>query len=253
MTGRVVLVTGASRGVGARTATLLADAGAELVLNYRTHHVLAEKVARAVAAHGPRPLTVRADLTDPEQTAEMFRQVDQVVGRLDAVVLNASGGLEPDRDPGYATRLNVEAQVRVLDLALPRMPIGGRVVYVTSHQAHFHGTDRADSVPEYEPVAASKRAGEDAVRARSAELDRRGVTLRVVSGDVLERTATSLLLERARPDVFRRRREMLGGSLLSVDEFAAAVAAAAIGPAAPHGSTHYVGAVAPTAHRPTSG
>ena len=60
-------------------------------------------------------------------------------GRLDVLVLNASGGLERGADPGYAMRLNCDAQVRLARLALPLMPPGGRIVFVTSHQAHFHG------------------------------------------------------------------------------------------------------------------
>jgi 3-oxoacyl-[acyl-carrier protein] reductase len=239
--GSVALVTGASRGVGARVAALLAEAGADVVINYRTHGVLAERTARIVTGLGQRALPLRADLTDAERTTWMFEQVAEVFGRLDVLVLNASGGLEHDRPPDYATRLNVEAQLRATDLALPLMSAGGRIVFVTSHHAHFYGS--RPTVPEYAPIAASKKAGEEGLRARLPELAARGVDLLVVSGDVIERTATAVLLERARPEILRQRRAVLGGRLLGVEEFASAVASAALDPGATSGSTVYVGSI----------
>jgi NAD(P)-dependent dehydrogenase (short-subunit alcohol dehydrogenase family) len=239
--GTVALVTGASRGVGARTATLLAEAGADVAINYRTRRLLAERTARTVTELGRRALTLEADLTDAERTTWMFEQVKEAFGRLDVLVLNASGGLEQDRPPDYATCLNVEAQLRATDLALPLMPAGGRIVFVTSHHAHFHGS--RPTVPEYEPIAASKKAGEERLRARLPKLAAKGVDLLVVSGDVIERTATAVLLERARPELFRQRRAVLGGQLLGVDEFASAVASVALAPSVTSGATVYVGSI----------
>lgn len=81
--------------------------------------------------------------------------------------------------------------------AKPAKP-GGRVVFVTSHQAHFHGLK---SVPaEYIPIAESKRACEDSRRAMRADLAQRGVSLSVVSGDMIEGTIIVRLLERRDPD-----------------------------------------------------
>ena len=73
----------------------------------------------------------------------------------------------------YALQLNRDAQVRVLETALPVLREGSRVVFVTSHQAHFIRT--TPTMPEYEPVALSKRAGEDALRERIPALTERGL------------------------------------------------------------------------------
>lgn len=238
MIGKTALVTGASRGVGARTAVLLATAGADVVINYRERKVLADRVSQDIVRLGRRAPTARADLTDPGAIRRMFTTVARTFDKLDVLVLNASGGLEKDRPPDYARRLNVDAQLQVVDLALPLMPVGGRVVYVTSHHAHFYG--QQPTIAEYEPVAASKRAGEDALRVRLDELTERGLRLVVVSGDVIERTVTAVLLERARPEIFQHKRTLLG-KLLNVDEFATAVARAARDPGLDHGTTIYVG------------
>jgi acyl-CoA synthetase (AMP-forming)/AMP-acid ligase II len=83
-------------------------------------------------------------------------------GSLDVLVLNASGGMESGMEEGYALKLNRDAQVNMLNAAVPLMKEGSRVVFVTSHQARF--INSVATMPEYEPVARSKRAGEDALR-----------------------------------------------------------------------------------------
>ena len=70
-------------------------------------------------------------------------------------------------------------------------------MFVTSHQAHFIRT--VETMPEYVPVALSKRAGEDALRERIPELEAAGIEFVVVSGDMIEGTITATLLERANP------------------------------------------------------
>src|SRR5690606_23621028 len=113
------------------------------------------------------------------------------------------------------------------------------VVFVTSHQAHFIRT--TPTMPEYEPVALSKRAGEDALRERIPSLQERGIEFVVVSGDMIEGTVTATLLERANPGAIQQRRES-AGKLYNVAEFAAEVARAAIDPV-PADNTRLVGDV----------
>lgn len=225
LSGKVALVTGSSRGIGADTARYLAGAGASVVINYRNKAPRAEKLAAELRELGVDVLTVGADLTDGASVAEMFERVRETFGGLDILVLNASGGMESGMAEDYALQLNRDAQVRVLDAALPLLRDGGRVVFVTSHQAHFIRT--TPTMPEYEPVALSKRAGEDALRDRIPALDERGIGFVVVSGDMIEGTITATLLERANPGAISSRRES-AGRLYNVSEFAAEVARAAV-------------------------
>lgn len=238
-TDPVALVTGASRGIGATVACLLADAGADIVINYRSKAARAEEVAAVVSAAGRRALTVQADLSEADELRVMAAEVAQSFGRLDMLVLNASGGLEKDRDPGYALRLNHDAQLATLDVLLPLLQPGGVVVFVTSHWAHFYGQHQL--IDAYIPIAVSKRAGEDALRARIPALAERGVRLVVVSGDIIEGTITPKLLERAHPGMLSGRRAAVG-QLPTVEEFARAIVAAATDPALPSGHTVFVGA-----------
>ncbi len=220
----VALITGASRGIGAATARRLAAAGVDVAINYRDKAARAERVAAGVRDLGRRAVTVRADLTDDQAVRSMIDTVLEAYGRLDVLILNASGGLEQDVPPDYAMRLNRDAQVRLADLAADRMH-GGRIVFVTSHQAHFHGEQ--PTLPKYAPVAASKQAGERALTARRPDYAARGIDLVVVSGDLIDGTITARLLDRAEPGLIDRRRST-AGYLPTVDDFAAEVATAAL-------------------------
>lgn len=237
LSGIRALVTGSSRGIGAQTATLLAAGGARVAINYRNKEARALRVVTAIQAEGGQAIALGGDLTDLDSVAAMFAIVQQDWDGLDLLVLNASGGMESGMGEDYAMKLNRDAQINVLDAALPLMASGSRVVFVTSHQAHFVAT--AETMPSYLPVALSKRAGEDALRDRVAELDNRGIGFVVVSGDMIEGTITATLLERAQPGAIESRREE-AGKLYTVNEFAAEVAQAAIDPI-PESHTRYVG------------
>ncbi|MFD6055154.1 SDR family oxidoreductase [Agromyces sp. NPDC060279] len=225
--GKVALVTGSSRGIGADTVRYLAAAGAAVVVNYRSKAPRAEKVVTEITEAGGRAIAVGADLTDAASVTAMFERTVAELGRVDLLVLNASGGMESGMGEDYAMRLNRDAQLNVVEQAMPFLAEGGRIVFVTSHQAHFIRT--TPTMPEYEPVALSKRAGEDALRAKLPEFDAAGIEFVVVSGDMIEGTITATLLERANPGAIAARRED-AGRLYNVSEFAAEVAQAAVDP-----------------------
>ncbi|NEN06151.1 SDR family NAD(P)-dependent oxidoreductase [Diaminobutyricibacter tongyongensis] len=235
--GRRVLVTGSSRGIGADTVRYFAEAGARVVINFRNKEARAVKLADSIREAGGTAITVGADLTDPASVAAMFDTVEDEFGGLDILVLNASGGMESGMAADYAMQLNRDAQVDVLTSALPLLAPGSRIVFVTSHQAHFIRT--TPTMPEYEPVALSKRAGEDALRALIPSLTEKGIEFVVVSGDMIEGTITATLLERANPGAISARKDA-AGKLYNVSEFAAEVASAAVDPV-PESHTRYVG------------
>jgi 3-oxoacyl-[acyl-carrier protein] reductase len=91
----------------------------------------------------------------------------------------------------------------------------------------------------YEPVAASKYAGELALRTRKAEFEEKGITFLVVSGDMIEGTITPRLLERMNEGVIESRRRQVG-SRPTVEEFARAIADAAFS-GEKNGATIFVG------------
>jgi NAD(P)-dependent dehydrogenase (short-subunit alcohol dehydrogenase family) len=193
---------------------------------------------------GGNALAVRCDITQGSDVEALFAQVSAWGrGRLDVLVLNASGGLERERlaaDPDYPMHINRDAQLLVLDSAMPMLSTAGAsvVVFVTSHWAHLYG--QIEQLPTYEPIAESKYAGEQALRARIAELERNNIRLLVVTGDLIEGTITPKLLERAEPGVLAHRRGVVG-QLPTAEQMGEAVAATALDASLPTGHMVVVG------------
>lgn len=237
LAGRIALVTGGSRGIGAETARLLGAAGARVFVNYREKAQRAHRIVDDITRAGGTASAMCADLTDQAAVTAMINEIRDRCGRLDVLVLNASGGMERDVAPDYALRLNRDAQVSLVDTATPLLAPSGRIIFVTSHQAHFY--ESQPTYDEYVPVAASKRAGEHALRHRIPDLATRGISLVVVSGDMIEGTITLTLLERAHPGAIDTRRTQ-AGRLPTISAFATEIVSAATTPLA-SGHTVYVG------------
>jgi len=91
LSGRTVLVTGASTGIGAASAVALAEAGADVGINYCRSKDAAEKVAEQVTKLGRRALLVECDVCDPDQVAAMVGRFVKTFGRIDILFANAGG------------------------------------------------------------------------------------------------------------------------------------------------------------------
>jgi NAD(P)-dependent dehydrogenase (short-subunit alcohol dehydrogenase family) len=235
------LVTGGSRGIGAATAVALAERGFDVAMTFRNKATRAREVAARIEALGMRALARQCDITHPDEVATFCHELGEWTTTPSVLVLNASGGMERDlvaADPTYPLRINRDAQLWMLDGVLPLMREGGTLVFVTSHWAHLYG--QVEQIPAYEPVAASKHAGEQALRARSDDLRASGVRLLVVTGDVIEGTITPRLLERVAPGLTNQRR-VTTGPLPTADDMGRSIAEAACDPALPSGRTVIIG------------
>jgi 7-alpha-hydroxysteroid dehydrogenase len=137
--GKVAIVTGAGRGIGAATAVALAEAGADVLLAARTQEQL-EAVAQKVRAHGQRALVVPTDVDDEERLAALADQAVAELGRLD-IVINNAGGTAPRpftaTSAGYLQRsfhFNVVTAFVLSKAAVPHMLTsgGGSIVNISS-------------------------------------------------------------------------------------------------------------------------
>ena len=86
---KVLLLTGASRGIGAATARLAAQDGWAVAVNYTANSLAADEVVRAIRATGGRAIAVQADVADEAQVLRMFETLDAKLGRLQGLVNNA--------------------------------------------------------------------------------------------------------------------------------------------------------------------
>ncbi len=159
-----MLITGASRGIGAATARLAAENGYSVVVNYRKNKQAAEEVVRAILARGGQAVAVRADVSREEEVLRLFQEVDALEGTLTALINNA-GILEPqmslsEMDAGRLNRMfaaNITGPFLCAREAVKRMSArfgghGGSIVNVSSVAA------RTGSPNEYLDYAASKGA-----------------------------------------------------------------------------------------------
>jgi NAD(P)-dependent dehydrogenase (short-subunit alcohol dehydrogenase family) len=239
---RIALVTGGSRGLGAATAEAVSRHGYDVMLTYREKAARAERVASQITSQGRRAVALRSNMAAPEDQRTLMRELahwghDQ----LDLLILNAAGGMEReliDDDATYPMRMNCDSQVTLVKYALPLMPTGSTIVFITSHWSHLYG--QIQQLPWYEVIAATKHAGEQALRALQPELDRVGVRLLVVTGDLIDGTIMARMCERLQPGLTSAR-EASAGKLPTTDDAAEAIAQAANDPTVASGSTVVIG------------
>ena len=89
LTGKVAVVTGASKGIGASIAEHLAAEGAEVVVNYATSKPGADAVVKRITEKGGKAIAVQADVSKPQEITRLFTETKKVYGKLDILVNNA--------------------------------------------------------------------------------------------------------------------------------------------------------------------
>ena len=138
--GKVALVTGASRGIGAGIARVLARHGAEVGVNYASSEGLAASVCKQIEALGCRALPVQADVTDSNAVQRMVAEVEQVLGPISILVNNAGHNpvrtiLQTDEE-GWdsALDINLKAYFRCTKAVIQGMMDrkDGRIINITS-------------------------------------------------------------------------------------------------------------------------
>ena len=138
LSGKVALVTGGSRGIGAAIARRLAADGAVVALTYATAADKAEAVAEQIKADGGRALVIRSDNADPRASAAAVEQVVRDEGRLDILVNNAGifiGGTLEEITAAEADRIwaiDVRAVLLTAQAAARHLPPGGRIINIGS-------------------------------------------------------------------------------------------------------------------------
>ena len=182
LTGKVALVTGGSRGIGAASARALAEHGANVAISYVASPERAEAVVAELKAKGVEAAAFKADQAAPEAVEALVNDVAKRFGRLDILVNNAgvaAGGAvdDPKADTATLARLdavNLHGVVAAIRAASKLMGDGGRIVTIGSMLA-----DRA-TFPGLADYVASKAAVVGYTKGAARDLGPRGITVNVV-------------------------------------------------------------------------
>jgi NAD(P)-dependent dehydrogenase (short-subunit alcohol dehydrogenase family) len=188
----VLIITGASRGIGAATARIAGRSGYVVCVNYLKNKAAAKQIVEEINADGGRALAVGADISREEEVVKLFCTVDDKLGKISALVNNA-GILETQMriEDMNAARLNRVFLTNVIGSflcareAVKRMSTknggkGGAIVNVSSAAA------RLGSAGEYVDYAASKGAVDTFTRGLAQEVAEEGIRVNAVRPGVID-------------------------------------------------------------------
>jgi 3-oxoacyl-[acyl-carrier protein] reductase len=185
--GKVALVTGGSRGIGAAIASELAQAGAAVAVNYLQHADRANELIEAMRAAGGKAIAAQCDVSQSSMVAKMVEQVKSALGPVDILINNAGIAItrgvddlsEVDFDQTIAVNLKSVFLCTQAVLPMMRQRRWGRIVNISSGAARGAGAIG----PHYN---ASKAGIEGLTRGYAARLVKEGITVNAVAPSLIE-------------------------------------------------------------------
>ena len=204
--GKVALVTGGSRGIGAAIVKTLAREGWPVGVNYRSDSAAAEAVVKEITDAGGRAKALKGDIADPDTADALFKALEEEFGPVLVLVNNAgvrADGLSPqidDEDWAKVIDTNLSAAFRLTRRALRPMIRAryGRVVNIASIVGQRANPGQAN-------YAASKAGLVAMTKTVAAEVARRGVTVNAVAPGLIETDMTEGIAENLLEHVPARR------------------------------------------------
>src|SRR5438094_4474472 len=181
LTGKVSVVTGASKGIGAGTAKQLADEGAAVVVNYSSSRAGADRVVSEIVSNGGKAVAVQADVSNKHDIDRLFAETKKAFGRVDVLVNNAGiyefSPLEGVTEEHFHKQFNLN----VLGLLLTTQeavkhfgPNGGSIINISSGASTF-------TPPNASVYSATKAAVDAVTRSLAKELGPRQIRVNAIN------------------------------------------------------------------------
>jgi 3-oxoacyl-[acyl-carrier protein] reductase len=188
--GKVAVVTGASKGIGAAIARALSAAGAAVVVNYSSSKDGAERVVAEIAAKGGKAVAIQGDVVKPAEVTRLFDETKKAFGRLDVLVNNAGVYKFVPLDQITAEEYRHQFDINVLGTLLATKeaakhfgPDGGSVINLSSVVSHA-------AFPTASIYSATKAAVDSITRVLAAELGPRKIRVNAIAPGVVETEGT---------------------------------------------------------------
>lgn len=221
LTGKVAIITGASRGIGKAIALKLSNNGASVVVNYAGNTAKAEEVVAEITQQGGQAIAIQADISQVAEIERLFDQAIAKFGKVDILVNNAGSIVykpiteitEADFDKIFA--VNVKGTFFACQQAAQKLTEGGRII-------NFSSSTTALMLPTYSAYVATKGAVEQITRVLAKELGTKQITVNAVSPGP---TDTELFRDGKSDEQINRLAQMAAlGKLGDVQEIADVVA-----------------------------
>ena len=184
--GKVAVVTGASKGIGAEIARQLAAEGAAVVVNYASSKAGADKVVADIAGKGGKAVAVKADVAKPEDLKTLFAAAKKAFGRVDVLVNNAGvyefAALDAVTPEHYHRQFNLNVLGLILatqEAARHFGPSGGSVINISSTISRL-------AMPTATVYTATKAAVDAITRTLAAELGPKKIRVNAVNPGMVE-------------------------------------------------------------------
>lgn len=193
LSGKVALVTGASRGIGKAVALALATNGADVAVNYHQHSDAAEDVAKTIRDMGRKAVTIQADVRNLDKVREMITTTKQELGQLDILVNNAGVVRDnlvtfmKDEEWDVVLDTNLKGAFYCIKVAAKEMmrTRSGRIINISSDAGLMGDAMRAN-------YSAAKAGMLGLTKAAARELAASGITVNAIAPGVIE---TDLIAE----------------------------------------------------------
>ncbi|MFZ4928297.1 SDR family oxidoreductase [Chryseobacterium sp. Mn2064] len=176
---KVILVTGASRGIGAEIAQQLASAGAKIIVNYAGRKDAADEVVTSIKNNGGDAIALQADVSNTDAVKQLFDEAIKHYGRIDVLVNNAgimiTKLIKDTTDEDFARQfdINVKGTFNTLREAATRLSDHGSII-------NFSSTTTRVMMPTYGTYVASKAAVEQLTRIFAKEVGARGINVNAI-------------------------------------------------------------------------
>lgn len=179
LSGKVAVVTGSSKGIGAATALKLSEAGAKIIINYSSNQMAADEVVSNIKTHGGEAFAIKADISKKEEVVRLFDGSIAHFGKVDIWVNNAGvmlNAMIKDLNEEQLERqldLNVKGVFYSLQQAATKLSDNGSIINLSS-------TVTRTIFPTYGVYAATKAAVEQMSRVFAREIGSRGINVNCV-------------------------------------------------------------------------